>query len=136
MWNSRSRDESKILHWEEFPAAARNLAQNMEGLDAPAITGYLRRILEEYEDSEFIKYLVIPSPLALSGFFHCSGDEIFSALQELRRQGYEYETTGHSGPITLWDPLIRRRNPVQSEPMPWHALAQALFHPARHQAAG
>ncbi|HEY9685414.1 MAG TPA: hypothetical protein V6C52_00415 [Coleofasciculaceae cyanobacterium] len=132
MWNSRSRDESKTLHWEDFPAAAHNL----EELGAPAITAYLRRILDEFEDSEFIKYLVIPSPLALSGFFHSSEDEIFNALQELRRQGYEYEATGQSGPITLWDPLIRRKSPVQSEPMPWQVLYQSLFHPARHQAAG
>jgi hypothetical protein len=132
MWNSRSRDESKILHWEDFPAAAHNL----EGLGVAAITAYLRRILDEFEDSAFIKYLVIPSPLALSGFFHCSEDEIFNALQELRRQGYEYETAGHSGPITLWDPLIRRKSPARSEPMPWHALAQSLFPSTRHQAAG
>lgn len=93
----------KVLNWEDFIPA-----QSEEDNTSPTqIAAYMKHLLERYEESEFIRYLVAPSPLALSGFFHCSESEIQHALLELERQGYRTETTGLAEPIVLWDPLIR-----------------------------
>ncbi|HEY9744937.1 MAG TPA: hypothetical protein V6C99_01830 [Oculatellaceae cyanobacterium] len=81
------------------------------------IAGYLRHMLEKYEESEFVKYLVAPSPRALTDYFGCGEDAIYASLNELKRQGYEYETAGSQGPITLWDPLIRHESSSGNHPV-------------------
>ena len=131
MWSHKTEEEKRVLGWKDFPAAA----YNREEPATPRIAAYLRRILERFEDSDFIKYLVVPSPIALSGFFHCTEREIHDALHELQRQGYEYETGGSSAPITLWDQLIRRKTARREEPSPWNFFYQSLFNPARRQVA-
>lgn len=107
MWKSTKTqtEPSKTLEWNDFH----------QDSDSPEpamvrVASQLRSILEKYEESEFIKYLVAPSPDALSGFFLCEVSDIYSALQDLHRQGYEYElTNGDSSPIVLWDPLVRQK---------------------------
>lgn len=131
MWTTKTDEEKKVLGWNDFPAAT----TLRDEIAAPQIAAYLRRILEKYEDCELIKYLVVPSPIALSGFFHCAESEIHHALHELQRQGYEFETAGSSGPITLWDPLIRRKALKRDEPTAWQVFCQSLFNPARRQIA-
>lgn len=132
MWNHHTDDDGKkVLSWKDFPAANAHRDEAM----TTQIAQYMRRILDRYEDSEFIKYLVLPSPVALSGFFHCAVDEIHAALKELQRQGYEFEAAGNAGPITLWDPLIRRRSSRRQENTPWQTFYQALFNPASQVAS-
>ena len=139
MWSARTQeDEMKVLSWKDFPADAHNGPGREDSPLTPQIAAYLRQILERFEESEFIKYLVTPSPVALSGFFHCTEPDIYSALKELQRQGYEYEVSSSAGPITLWDPLIRRRPLHQGddEPTPWQTFRQTLFNSTRHPATG
>jgi hypothetical protein len=135
MWNlSRTADakkmEQKVLNWQDLQHAP---AEQTE-FSAPTIASCLRRLLEKYEESEFIKYLVAPSPTALSGFFHCDEAEIYQALQELERQGYATETSGDLGPILLWDPLIRRKTIRHHEPNAWQLFSDML-RPSPHKSA-
>lgn len=132
MWASFSTqqdDEKKILHWRDFcvDSDAWDELSNI-----PNIAAYLRRMLERYEESEFIKYLVLPSPVALSGFFHCTEDDIHQALQELQRQGYELELAGSTEPIMFWDPLIRRNSRPRQTMNSWELFYQAFFPTSPH----
>jgi hypothetical protein len=113
----------KVLDWSDFSSEGLSWTDDA---GTPDIVAYLRRLLERYEESEFIKYLVLPSPVALSGFFHCGEEAIQDALLELQRQGYEVETTGNTGPIVLWDPLIRQNTHRQS-PNSWDLFYEAFF---------
>lgn len=74
------------------------------------IAAYLRQLLQEYEQSDFLKYLIAPSPSSLAEQFHCDEEDVYSALQELKRQGYDYETSGNAGALVLWDPLTRQKS--------------------------
>lgn len=133
IWAQHSaQDEKKVLNWNDFPAEP-DVRQDVL---VPEICAYMRRILEKYEESEFIKYLVLPSPMALSGFFHCTEQDVLAALKELHRQGYEYETAGSAGPITLWDPLVRRNTRQVSEPKPWQVFYETIFNPIRRPLTG
>lgn len=111
--NVENNAENKVLDWTDFDQALPALSASFssEALADSSITlhvvAYLRHLLETYEDAEFIQYLIAPSPSALTGYFRCSEEEIIDALQELKRQGYEYESSGSTGPIVLWDPLVR-----------------------------
>lgn len=131
MWtSSQTRDsEKKVLNWQDFKINPHQAISNGQSIDAAAIASYLRRLLENYEESEFIKYLVAPSPIALSGFFRCNQSDIYSALLELERQGYETETTSDSAPIVLWDPLIRTKTVRRNESPMWQQLYQMLISP-------
>lgn len=104
-----------------------------EGLATLRITTYLRRLLEKYEHSEFIRYVVAPSPSTLSNLFQCSESELQAALQELKRQGYEYEiapkTNAETSPITLWDPRNRHPKHPSDTVTPWQAFYQAVWNP-------
>jgi len=134
MWNNTrsDEDEKKVIHWQDFPAGIFHSPETA----TPQIAAHLRRILERYEESEFIKYLVVPSPMALSGHFHCSERDIYDALDELHRQGYEYETAGKTGPITLWDPLIRRKSTARQAPGLWSMLCACIAHPVGRPVTG
>lgn len=129
MWNSnkeiKTKGEEKILNWQDFQH------RPLESFDwtTPSIASYLRRLLEKYEESEFIKYLVAPSPNALSIFFQCNESDIYQALQELELQGYATETSGDLSPIILWDPLIRRKTIRHQEPNTWQIFSDMLWHP-------
>jgi len=128
---TNANDEKKVLNWHDFPSER----PDWNDSDASTIAAYLRRLLEKYEESEFIKYLIAPSPTALSGFFHCEEEAIYQALQELERQGYETETCGNAGPITLWDPLIRRKTVRHQEPNAWQLFYDMLIHPPGNSVA-
>jgi hypothetical protein len=98
------RESGKVIHWKDFDQAEPPL---LTGSLALHIAAYFRHVLNKYEDSEFVKYLVAPSPEALTGYFRCDEEDIYAALQEIKRQGYEYETSGSASPVILWDPLVR-----------------------------
>lgn len=127
MWtfNETPNQEEKVLSWNDFPPSR----PKPEEATIPHIASYLRGLLESYEESEFIKYLVAPSPMALSGFFHCAETEIYSALQELQRQGYETEANGSAAPVILWDPLIRRKTVRRKESNLWQHFYQLIAAP-------
>lgn len=128
MWTRQNaHEEKKVLNWEDFPPEP----DVRRDVLVPEICAYMRKILDRYEESEFIKYLVLPSPIALSGFFHCDEQVVMDALKELQRQGYEYEAAGFAGPITLWDPLVRRKPRQPDEPKPWQVFYETLFNPIR-----
>lgn len=135
MWSSnskRSKDEKKVLNWQDFPVDGIPFTGE---ITAPYIASHLRRLLEKYEESEFIQYLVAPSPTALSGFFQCKEADIYEALQDLERQGYATESSGDFGPILLWDPLIRRKTTRRQESNAWHHFYDMLIHPPKKSAA-
>ena len=128
MWQRQIQDDGrKTLSWKDLPASTDVRADFL----ITELTCYMRRLLERYESSDFIKYLVLPSPTALSGHFHCKADDIMHALKELERQGYEYEAAGHGGPITLWDPLIRRREEKRRQERRWPSWYRGIFNPIR-----
>jgi hypothetical protein len=109
MWSyAQTREEpNKVLSWKDFDKADPIFATESITLHVAA---YLRHMLEKYEEPEFVKYLIAPSPSALTGYFRCDEEEVYAALNELKRQGYEYEAAGNTGPIVLWDPLIRQKS--------------------------
>lgn len=119
--------KKKVVDWRDFSLDP--FAWDGE-FGTPAIAASLRRVLEHYEESEFIKYLVLPSPVALSGFFHCAEGDIQDALHELQRQGYEVELSGRTGPIMLWDPLVRQKRSHPELPNSWDLFYQAFFPPS------
>lgn len=128
MWNSNRQvknAEEKVLNWQDFP---HQNPESTEEWSTPSIASYLRRLLEKYEESEFIKYLVAPSPNALSNFFQCEESDIYQALLELELQGYGTETSGDLSPIILWDPLIRRKTIRHNEPTTWQVFADLFWH--------
>jgi len=136
MWtfNQTRNTEKKVLGWQDFqPDFHEDLLKPQTG-DISSIASYLRRLLENYEESEFIKYLIAPSPIALSGFFHCREADIYSALLELERQGYQAETNGGSAPIVLWDPLIRRKTIRREHSSLWQHVYQMLASPSTQNA--
>lgn len=95
---------NRVIPWQEFTQAEPLL---LTGSLTLHIAAYFRHVLDKFEDSEFVKYLVAPSPTAVAGYFRCSEEDIYAALEEIKRQGYEYETSGSENPILLWDPLVR-----------------------------
>ncbi len=128
MWTRHhAHEEKKVLNWDDLPPEP----DVHQDLPVPEICAYMRKLLDRYEESEFIQYLVLPSPIALSGFFHCSEHRVMDALRELQRQGYEYDVAGFAGPITLWDPLVRRKTRQSDEPRPWQFFYETLFNPIR-----
>jgi hypothetical protein len=131
MWtfNESYNQEEKVLSWQDFPPDQMRSGE----VTVPHIAGYLRRLLEDHEESEFIKYLVAPSPVALSGFFHCNESEIYDALAELQRQGYEAETNSNTEPVILWDPLIRRKTVRRAESNLWQHFYQMMSSPTGKQ---
>jgi hypothetical protein len=135
MWSTNSKrsvDEKKVLNWQDFPMETPPDGE----VTAPYIASHLRRLLEKYEESEFIQYLVAPSPTALSGFFHCKESDIYEALHELERQGYQAETAGDFGPILLWDPLIRLKTIRHQDPAStWHLFYDMIMQPSNKSAA-
>lgn len=135
MWTfsqTHANKEEKVLSWNDFPPSMPRPGEAM----VPHIASYLRSLLENYEESEFIKYLVAPSPIALSGFFQCAETEIYSALQDLQRQGYEAETSGSAAPVILWDPLIRRKTVQRKESAVWQQFYQMLAMPSTQTVTG
>ncbi len=100
----RSANEKRIA-WADIPPATEMPTEST----ALEISQVLRQLLEHYEESEFIKYLVTPSPDTLRSYFNCSQDDLIQALEQLKSQGYDYETHSPERPITLWDPLIRNK---------------------------
>jgi hypothetical protein len=128
MWNfsreNNAKSEEKILNWQDFQYQPLDSKE----WNTPTIAAYLRRLLEKYEESEFIKYLVAPSPNRLSNFFHCDESDIYHALQELELQGYATESSGDFNPIILWDPLIRQRTIRHQEPNTWQLFSDMLWH--------
>jgi hypothetical protein len=131
MWSETKTGEQdkKVLGWRDFPAQLPGWNQEQAG--ASEIAAYLRRLLERYEESELIQYLVVPSPVALSGFFHCSESQVQEALGELQRQGYDVESTGSLGPLTLWDPLVRQKT-HRPQHNSWDLFYEAFF-PSSHR---
>jgi hypothetical protein len=120
------RNDKKVLHWEDFSG----YVHTDDFTVTPQISSCFRNLLEKYEETENYRYLVLPSPIALAGFFKCTEIEIMAALQELQRQGYEYEISGIAGPITLSDPLIGRRDLEAEEAYEqphWQHWIQQLF---------
>ena len=101
---------------------------SLEEAPALAITHYLRRMLEQYEESEFIKYLIAPSQNKLVRIFGCAEADVNEALQELEREGYYIELSGHDDPIVLSDPLIREQTVRRNDPDTWPLSFQNVVH--------
>lgn len=98
----------KQLYWNDFPNPNRIIDDTTSDKEPPfRVRDCFRQLLEQYEESEFIKYLVAPSAEALSGYFHCTTEEVEQGLKLLKQLGYDYEYRGNHRAITLWDPLIR-----------------------------
>lgn len=72
------------------------------------IAAYFRRLLESYQQNS-PPYVLIPAAIELSCFFKCAELHIFEALQEMKEQAFDYEVRGWDGPITLRDPLGRKK---------------------------
>jgi hypothetical protein len=118
------KNNKKVLHWDDFSGYVHVDDYTV----TPQLAGCFRNLLEKYEETESVKYLVLPSPIALSGFFKCTELEIMESLQELQRQGYDYEISGIAGPISIWDPLIGRRDfEEEHEPMQWQQWFNQLL---------
>lgn len=111
MFKPVDKTGQKQLSWQDFSSATGNRpqTQSLEATKSLGVRNALRALLEQYEESEFIKYLVAPSPEAMSGYFQCSVREIEEALEQLRRLGFEYEYKGVNHALVLWDPLIREK---------------------------
>jgi hypothetical protein len=96
----------KQLTWSDFAQA---LQQTGSEKTAVNIARCLRYILERFEESEFITYLVIPSPSSMALYFQIPVQEVYQAMQDLEQQGYQTESSSHYAPILLWDPLIHEK---------------------------
>ncbi|HWU42481.1 MAG TPA: hypothetical protein VN132_03550 [Bdellovibrio sp.] len=104
-WEARE-GVHKQLTWHDLERA---IKQQKSGLTASNIAICLKRLLECFEESEFITYIVVPSPSSLALNFQIPIKEIYRALKLLNIQGYQTEGSGHYAPIIVWDPLRRER---------------------------
>lgn len=122
-----SGPETIFLTLADLPTPTQGTASN----PIVQIAAYFRRLLESClapapnKGSVPPPYLLVPSACALSGYFKCPEISIFEALQELGRQGYEYEIRGLDGPICLRDPKGRRHQNLNQ----WHSLSCAMLRP-------
>jgi hypothetical protein len=99
------RSRHKQLCWNDFAIGKAGIqAEN----PTAEIARCLQHILERFEESEFVKYLVAPSPSSLAAHFKTSLTHIYQALQTLEEKGYGAETSNHYAPILLWDPMVRK----------------------------
>lgn len=96
----------KQLTWNEL---AGELQEEQAERSTADITRILRNLLERYEETEFIKYLVAPSPSSLALYFQIPLEQVYQALKDLELQGFQTESSSHYAPIILWDPLIREK---------------------------
>lgn len=120
-----SHSTQKQLSWQDFPNQEVDLPDGQD--TALKVRNALRYLLEQYEESEFIKYLVAPSAEALSGYFQCTTEEVENGLQLLKQLGYDYESQGSHGPITLWDPLVREKTIRRGFPSSLKLLYENFF---------
>lgn len=118
--------EQKQICWQDFLKVESSSPEEIDMVSFK-IRNAFRALLEQFEDSEFIKYLVAPSPEALSGYFQCTVKDIEEALQALKQLGYDYESRGPHQPITLWDPLIRTQPKPESSPSRLRLLYENFF---------
>lgn len=120
------QSEQKQVFWQDF-LKVESAASDEADTVSFKIRNAFRALLEQFEDSEFIKYLVAPSPEALSGYFQCTVKDIEEALQELKQLGYDYESRGTHQPITLWDPLVRTQPQPADSPSRLRLLYENFF---------
>jgi hypothetical protein len=120
-----SHSPQKQLFWQDFVSI--DTASTEETETPLKIRNSLRQLLEQYEESEFIKYLVAPSAEALSGYFQCTTEEVEQGLQQLKQLGYDYESRGSHHPITLWDPLVREKTLRRESPSRFKLLYENFF---------
>lgn len=105
-------DAYNQLAWKDFEEAKQQVGTTGS---ISELVRCIQILLERFEESEFIKYLVIPSPSSLAHYFRLTVNEIDQALNDLNQLGYQTETSSHCAPITLWDPIIRGRTNRSSE---------------------
>lgn len=123
-----SHSSQKQLFWQDFVNLDTSSPNSSDETDmALKIRNRLRQLLEQYEESEFIKYLVAPSAEALSGYFQCTTEEVEHGLQQLKQLGYDYEYRNSHHPITLWDPLVRDKTLRRGEPSRFKLLYENFF---------
>lgn len=96
----------KQVTWNDLSRALQHTPAEKTAAD---IAHCLRLILKRFEESEFITYLVIPSPSSMALYFQTSINEIYQAMTELSQQGFQTETSSNYAPILLWDPIIRKK---------------------------
>jgi len=104
-WEARSGKHHQ-LGWSELAAEFQHSQAERTTAD---IVRCFRIVLERFEESEFIKYLVAPSPSSLALFFRTSMSQVYQALKELEKHGYETEASSHYAPVILWDPQVRQK---------------------------
>ena len=106
-WEARGGTH-KQLTWHDLSLEIKHCPQH-ESKPSLAIARCLRSFLERFEESEFIRYLVAPSPSSLALFFQVQIAQVYQALKTLELQGFVAETSSHYSPIILWDPILREK---------------------------
>lgn len=112
-WEARGGTHMQLT-WHDLRRELKR-SQHNEAKPSLAIARCLRSFLEKFEDSEFIRYLVAPSPSSLALFFQVQIAQVYQALKTLEIQGIVAETSSHYSPIILWDPVLREKPNQQIE---------------------
>ena len=117
-WEARGGTHTQLT-WNELSREIKNSSLH-ELKPSQAIARCLRTFLEKFEESEFIRYLVAPSPSSMALFFQVQIAHVYQALKTLELQGFIAETSSHYSPIILWDPQVRENPNRRTESLNIH----------------
>ena len=91
------------LTWNDFKCTHQDPGTK---LSATELVSCLAALLDHFGESEFITYLVLPSPSSLSLYFQLNTSEVHQILNDLNKLGYQIETSNLDAPIILMNPTI------------------------------
>jgi hypothetical protein len=95
--------DSQFFRAERLMSTVANESHNSTILK---VENYLKTLFESGPGDGAADSMTFPSVRDLSRIFQCSREDILHALNELERQGYDYQVDGTDQPVILRDRLI------------------------------